>query len=325
MATLTYLEAISMGMREEMRRDPNVFLIGEDIGVYGGAFKVTKGFIEEFGAERVMDTPISEAGIIGVCVGSALMGLRPVAEMQFADFISCGFNQLVNQAAKIHYRWREAVPMVVRCPSGGGVHGGPFHSQNPEAWFFHVPGLKIVSPSTPYDAKGLIKSAIRDNNPVLFFEHKFLYRRIKGEVPEDDYIVPIGKGDIKREGKDLTVVAYSSAVHWALEAAEQIEKEDGVRVEVLDMRSILPYDKELILQSVKKTNRVIVAHEATLTGGVGGDISAFITENAFEHLDAPIRRLAAIDTPVPYSPPLEAHFLPNKDKMLKVMRELAAY
>ncbi|MBL7959280.1 alpha-ketoacid dehydrogenase subunit beta [bacterium] len=325
MATLTYLEAISMGMREEMRRDPHVFLIGEDIGVYGGAFKVTKGFIEEFGAERVMDTPISEAGIIGVCVGSALMGLRPVAEMQFADFISCGFNQLVNQAAKIHYRWREAVPMVVRCPSGGGVHGGPFHSQNPEAWFFHVPGLKIVSPSTPYDAKGLIKSAIRDNNPVLFFEHKFLYRRIKGEVPDDDYIVPIGKGDIKREGKDLTVVAYSSAVHWALEAAEQIEKEDGVSVEVLDMRSILPYDKELILQSVKKTNRVIVAHEATLTGGVGGDVSAFITENAFEHLDAPIRRLAAIDTPVPYSPPLEAHFLPNKDKMLKVMRELAAY
>ncbi|MBL7995362.1 alpha-ketoacid dehydrogenase subunit beta [bacterium] len=325
MATITYLEAISMGMREEMRRDPNVFLIGEDIGVYGGAFKVTKGFIEEFGADRVMDTPISEAGIIGVCVGSALMGLRPVAEMQFADFISCGFNQLVNQAAKIHYRWREAVPMVVRCPSGGGVHGGPFHSQNPEAWFFHVPGLKIVSPSTPYDAKGLIKSAIRDNNPVLFFEHKFLYRRIKGEVPEDDYIVPIGKGDIKREGKDMTVVAYSSAVHWALEAAEQIEKEDGVSVEVLDMRSILPYDKELILQSVKKTNRVIVAHEATLTGGVGGDVSAFITENAFEHLDAPVRRLAAIDTPVPYSPPLEAHFLPNKDKMLKVMRELAAY
>ena len=325
MATLTYLEAISMGMREEMQRDPNVFLIGEDIGVYGGAFKVTKGFIEEFGSDRVMDTPISEAGIIGVCVGSALMGLRPVAEMQFADFISCGFNQLVNQAAKIHYRWREAVPMVVRCPSGGGVHGGPFHSQNPEAWFFHVPGLKIVSPSTPYDAKGLIKSAIRDNNPVLFFEHKFLYRRIKGEVPEEDYVVPIGKGDIKREGKHMTVIAYSSAVHWALEAAEQIEKEDGVSVEVLDMRSILPYDKELILQSVKKTSRVIVAHEATLTGGVGGDVSAFITENAFEYLDAPIRRLAALDTPVPYSPPLEAHFLPNKDKMLHVMRELAAY
>ncbi len=325
MATVTYLEAISMGLREEMQRDSNVYLIGEDIGIYGGAFKVTKGFIDEFGADRVMDTPISEAGIIGVCVGSALMGLRPVAEMQFADFISCGFNQLVNQAAKIHYRWREAVPMVVRCPSGGGVHGGPFHSQNPEAWFFHVPGLKIVSPSTPYDAKGLIKAAVRDNNPVLFFEHKFLYRRIKGEVPDDDYIVPIGKGDIKREGKDMTVIGYSSAVHWALEAAEQIQKEDGVSVEVLDMRSILPYDKDLILDSVKKTNRVIIAHEATLTGGVGGDVSAFITENAFEYLDAPIRRLAALDTPVPYSPPLEAHFLPNKDKMLKVMRELAAY
>ncbi|MBX7153072.1 alpha-ketoacid dehydrogenase subunit beta [bacterium] len=325
MATVTYLEAISMGLREEMLRDSNVYLIGEDIGVYGGAFKVTKGFIDEFGGDRVMDTPISEAGIIGVCVGSALMGLRPVAEMQFADFISCGFNQLVNQAAKLHYRWGEAVPMVVRCPSGGGVHGGPFHSQNPEAWFFHVPGLKIVSPSTPYDAKGLIKAAIRDNNPVLFFEHKYLYRRIKGEVPEDDYIVPIGKGEIKREGKDITVIAYSSAVHWALEAAEQIQKDDGVSVEVLDLRSILPYDKELILQSVKKTNKAIVAHEATLTGGVGGDIAAFITENAFEHLDGPVKRLAALDTPVPYSPPLEAHFLPNKEKMLKMMRELAAF
>ncbi|NUM82468.1 alpha-ketoacid dehydrogenase subunit beta [bacterium] len=325
MATVTYLEAISMGLREEMLRDSNVYMIGEDIGVYGGAFKVTKGFIDEFGEDRVMDTPISEAGIIGVCVGSALMGLRPVAEMQFADFISCGFNQLVNQAAKLHYRWGEAVPMVVRCPSGGGVHGGPFHSQNPEAWFFHVPGLKIVSPSTPYDAKGLIKAAIRDNNPVLFFEHKYLYRRIKGEVPEDDYIVPIGKGEIKREGKDMTVIAYSSAVHWALEAAEQMQKDDGISVEVLDLRSILPYDKELILQSVKKTSKAIVAHEATLTGGVGGDIAAFITEHAFEYLDGPVKRLAALDTPVPYSPPLEAHFLPNKDKMLKTMRELAAF
>ncbi len=325
MANVTYLEAISIGLREEMRRDANVFLIGEDIGVYGGAFKVTKDFITEFGSDRVMDTPISEAGIIGVCVGSALMGLRPVAEMQFADFISCGFNQLVNQAAKIHYRWGEAVPMVVRCPSGGGVHGGPFHSQNPEAWFFHVPGLKIVAPSTPYDAKGLIKAAIRDNNPVLYFEHKFLYRRIKGDIPDDDYIVPIGKGDIKREGKDLTVIAYGSAVHWALDAAEQIEKDDGVSVEVLDLRSLLPYDKELIMASVKKTNKVIVAHEATLTGGVGGDISAFITEHGFEFLDAPVMRLASLDTPVPYSPPLEAHFLPNKDKMLNLMRELAAY
>ncbi len=325
MATITYLEAISMGLREEMQRDPNVFLIGEDIGVYGGAFKVTKGFIDEFGAERVMDTPISEAGIIGVCVGSALMGLRPVAEMQFADFISCGFNQMVNQAAKIHYRWGEPVPMVVRCPSGGGVHGGPFHSQNPEAWFFHVPGLKVVTPSTPYDAKGLIKAAIRDNNPVLYFEHKYLYRRIKGDVPEDDYIVPIGKADIKRSGRDLTVIAYSSAVHWALEAAEAASKEDGLEVEVVDLRSLLPYDKETILESVKKTNKVIVAHEATLTGGIGGDVAAFISEHCFEHLDGPIKRLAARDTPVPYSPPLEAHFLPNKDRMLQLIRELAAY
>lgn len=325
MPVMTYLEAISLGLREEMQRNPDVFLIGEDIGVYGGAFKVTKGFLEEFGADRVMDTPISEAGIIGVCVGSALMGLRPVAEMQFADFISCGFNQMVNQAAKIHYRWREAVPMVVRCPSGGGVHGGPFHSQNPEAWFFHVPGLKIVSPSTAYDAKGLIKAAIRDNNPVLFFEHKFLYRRVKDEVPEDDYIVPIGKGDIKRSGKDITIIAYSSAVHWALEAAAIAEKEDGLSVEVLDMRSLLPYDKDLILESVRKTNKVIIAHEATLTGGIGGDIGAFITEHAFESLDGPIRRVASLDTPVPYSPPLEAYVLPNKDKMLNVIRELAAY
>lgn len=325
MPTLTYLEAISVGLREEMKRDENVFLIGEDIGVYGGAFKVTKDFIHEFGDQRVMDTPISEAGIIGVCVGSALMGLRPVAEMQFADFISCGFNQLVNQAAKTHYRWGEPVPMVVRCPSGGGVHGGPFHSQNPEAWFFHVPGLKVVTPSTPYDAKGLIKAAIRDNNPVLYFEHKYLYRRIKGEVPDDDYIVPIGKADIKRSGKDMTVIGYSSAVHWALEAAEVIDKEDGVSVEVLDLRSVLPYDKETILESVKKTNKVIVAHEATLTGGIGGDISAFISEHAFEHLDGPIRRLASIDAPTPYSPPLEAYFMPNKEKMLKLMREVAAY
>ncbi len=325
MAVITYLEAISMGLREEMRRDSNVFLIGEDIGVYGGAFKVTKGFIDEFGADRVMDTPISEAGIIGVCVGSALMGLRPVAEMQFADFISCGFNQLVNQAAKIHYRWGEAVPMVVRCPSGGGVHGGPFHSQNPEAWFFHVPGLKIVSPSTPYDAKGLVKAAIRDNNPVLYFEHKFLYRRIKGDVPEDDYVIPIGKADIKRAGTDVTVVAYSSAVHWALEAAEIAEKEDGLQVEVVDLRSLLPYDKDAIRASVRKTNKVIIAHEATLTGGIGGDIAAFISEHCFEYLDGPVKRLASLDTPVPYSPPLEAHFLPNKDKMLAMIRELAAY
>jgi 2-oxoisovalerate dehydrogenase E1 component beta subunit len=325
MPTLTYLEAISAGLREEMKRDENVFLIGEDIGVYGGAFKVTKDFIHEFGDQRVMDTPISEAGIIGVCVGSALMGLRPVAEMQFADFISCGFNQLVNQAAKTHYRWGEPVPMVVRCPSGGGVHGGPFHSQNPEAWFCHVPGLKVVSPSTPYDAKGLIKAAVRDNNPVLYFEHKYLYRRIKGEVPDDDYTVPIGKADIKRSGKDMTVIGYSSSVHWALEAAEIIEKEDGVNVEVLDLRSLLPYDKETILESVKKTGKVIVAHEATLTGGIGGDISAFISEHAFEYLDGPIRRLASIDAPTPYSPPLEAYFMPNKDKMLKLMREVAAY
>jgi len=325
MAVVTYIEAISMGLREELRNDENVFLIGEDIGVYGGAFKATKGMLEEFGESRVLDTPIAEAGIVGVSVGAALMGLRPVAEMQFADFVSCGFNQIVNQAAKIHYRWNEPVPIVVRCPSGGGVHGGPFHSQNPEACFCHVPGLKVVAPSVPYDAKGLIKSAIRDNNPVVYFEHKFLYRRIKGEVPDTDYVVPIGEADIKREGKDITVIAYSSAVHWAMDAAEQLAKEDGLEVEVVDLRTLLPYDREAILKSVQKTNRVLIAHEATLTGGIGGEISAFITEHAFKYLDAPVRRLASLDTPVPYSPPLEEYFLPNKDKMAKALRELAAF
>jgi 2-oxoisovalerate dehydrogenase E1 component beta subunit len=324
MALITYLEAISQGLREEMQRDKEVFCIGEDIGVYGGAFKVTKGFIDEFGEDRVIDTPIAESGIIGAAVGAALMGMRPVVEMQFSDFISCGFNQMVNNAAKIHYRWQASVPMVVRCPSGGGVHGGPFHSQNPEAWFFHVPGLKVVAPSTPYDAKGLIKSAIRDNNPVLYFEHKFLYRRIKGEVPDNDYTVPIGKADIKRQGKDITVIAYGSTVHMALEASEELAKE-GIDIEIVDMRSLLPFDKELILESVKKTNKVLITHEDTLTGGIGGEISAVISSEAFEYLDGPIMRVCALDTPVPYSPPLEEYFLPSAKKIADALRKLYAY
>ena len=324
MGAITYIQAISDGLREEMRRDDSVFLLGEDIGVYGGAFKVTKGFIEEFGPERVIDTPLAESAIIGVSIGAALMGLRPVAEMQFADFISCAFNQVVNNAAKIHYRWGASVPLTIRCPSGGGVHGGPYHSQNNEAWFFHTPGLKVVAPSTPYDAKGLIKSAVRDPNPVLYFEHKFLYRRIKEELPEEDIIVPIGEADIKREGRDITIVTYGSMVHISLDAAETLANE-GIECEIVDLRSLLPFDKAMILDSVRKTNRVLIVHEDVLTGGIGGEISAVISEEAFEQLDAPIMRIASIDTPVPYSPPLENFFLPNKEKVTNALRKLAAY
>lgn len=324
MGTMTYLEAISAGLREEMRRDPDVFCIGEDIGVYGGAFKVTKGFVEEFGEDRVLDTPVAESGFIGAAIGAALMGMRPVVEMQFADFIACGFNQVVNMAAKCHYRWGAAVPIVIRCPSGGGLRAGPFHSQNPEAWFFRVPGLKVVAPSTPADAKGLIKAAVRDENPVLYMEHKGLYRFVKGEVPEGEYTVPIGEARLVRNGSAATVVAYGSMVHRALEAAEELSKE-GIEVEIVDLRSLLPYDIELILESVKKTSRVLVTHEDTLTGGIGGEIAAQICERAFEYLDAPVTRVAALDTPVPYSPPLEDFFLPNTRKILDSLRRLVAY
>ena len=324
MPPITYIQAITDGLREEMQRDDSVFMLGEDIGVYGGAFKVTKGFLDEFGPDRVIDTPLAESAIIGMSIGAALMGLRPVAEMQFADFISCAFNQVVNNAAKIHYRWGASVPITIRCPSGGGVHGGPFHSQNNEAWFFHTPGLKVVAPATPYDAKGLIKAAIRDPNPVLFFEHKFLYRRIKEELPDEDFVVPIGEAEIKREGRDITIVTYGSMVHTSLEAAGTLSNE-GVEVEVIDLRSLMPFDKDRILQSVQKTNRVLVVHEDTKTGGIGGEISAIIAEEAFEQLDAPILRVAAIDTPVPYSPPLEEFFLPNTDKVTEALRKLAAY
>jgi 2-oxoisovalerate dehydrogenase E1 component beta subunit len=326
MAVMTYIEAISRGLHEEMERDESVFCLGEDIGVYGGAFKVTKGFIEDFGSDRVLDTPLAESAIIGAALGAAIMGLRPVAEMQFADFISSGFNQLVNNVAKTHYRWGAAVPMVIRCPSGGGLHAGPFHSQNPEAWFFRVPGLKIVAPSVPYDAKGLIKAAIRDNNPVLYFEHKALYRnsQIKEEVPEDDYIVPIGQAAIRRPGKDITIITYGMMTHRSLEAAEILSKE-GVDVEVLDLRSLLPFDKPMILESVRKTSRLLIVHEDTLTGGIGGEMAAIVADEAFEYLDAPIRRVAAIDTPIPFSPPLEEFFLPNTEKIVAALRDLAAY
>jgi pyruvate/2-oxoglutarate/acetoin dehydrogenase E1 component len=320
----TYLEAIREGLWEEMERDPNVFLLGEDIGVYGGAFKVTAGFIEHFGERRVVDTPISEAAIVGAAIGASFMGLRPVAEMQFADFISCGFDQIVNFAAKCRYRWNAPVPMVIRAPSGGGIHGGPFHSQNPEMWFVRTPGLKVVAPATAYDAKGLIKSAIRDNDPVLFFEHKGLYRRIKDDLPGGDYTVPIGKAKVVREGRDLTIVAYGAMVWTALEAAEKLA-EEGVQAEVVDLRTLLPLDRETVTESVRKTSKVLLVHEDTRTGGMAGELAASITESVFEYLDGPILRVTAPDTPVPYSPPLEDAFLPNVEKVLEKARWLWRY
>jgi len=322
--TLTYIEAINEGIRDEMRGDPSVFLLGEDIGAYGGAFKATKGLIEEFGPGRVVDTVLAEGAIIGAATGSALAGLKPVAEMQFSDFVSNGFNQLVNVTAKYHYRNFVPVPMVVRLPSGGGLRGGPFHSANTEAWFFHTPGLKLVAPSTPYDAKGLIRAAIREPNPVLYFEYKYLYRHIKGDVPDGDYEVPIGVAEVKRPGDDVTVVTYGTGVHWSLEAAAALDHE-GVSVEVLDLRTLAPFDREAILASVRKTGKVLIVHEATLTGGVGAEISAFIGAEAFRYLDAPVGRLASPDTPVPYAPTLEDFFLPNAEKTADALRRLAAY
>ena len=323
-AVMTYLEAIRQGMWEEMERDERVFLLGEDIGAYGGAFKVTAGFYDHFGAERVIDTPIAEAAIVGAAMGAALNGMRPIAEMQFIDFISCAFEQLTNMVASTHWRWGARVPMVVRGPCGGGVHGGPFHSQNMEAYFFHTPGLKIVEPATAYDAKGLIKAAVRDDDPVLYFEHKYLYRRIKEDVPEKDYIVPIGKGALRREGKDVSVITYGSMVHVALEAAAELEK-DGVGVEVIDLRTLLPMDEEMVLTTAAKTGKIVVLHEDRKRGGIGGEIAATIGEKAFEYLDGPIVRVASLDTPVPYSPALEEVFMPNTAKLKTAIKELVAY
>lgn len=320
----TYLEAIREGIWEEMERDPDVFLIGEDIGVYGGAFKVTAGFLERFGERRVVDTPIAESAIVGAAIGASLMGLRPVAEVQFADFITCGYDQIVSFAAKCRYRWGAGVPIVIRAPSGGGIHGGPFHSQNLEALFTHTPGLKVIAPSTAYDAKGLIKSAIRDADPVLFFEHKALYRRIKEDLPPGDYTVPIGKAEVVRPGRDLSIVTYGAMVHAAREAAEVVETE-GISVEIVDLRTLAPLDEETILESVRKTSKVIILHEATLTGGLGGEIAARITEKAFEYLDGPVVRIAAPDTPVPFSPPLEEAFLPNVNGIAEKARWLYRY
>jgi 2-oxoisovalerate dehydrogenase E1 component beta subunit len=321
---LTYLEAIRQGIQEEMRRDPDVFLLGEDIGVYGGAFKVTAGMLDEFSERRVIDTPISESAIVGAAIGASLMGLRPVVEMQFADFITCGYDQIVNFAAKCRYRWGAGVPMVIRAPSGGGIHGGPFHSQNPEAWFTHTPGLKVVAPSTPADAKGLIKSAIRDNDPVLYFEHKALYRRIKAKVPDGDFTVPIGQAAVVRPGTDLSIITYGAMVYVAHEAAETLEKED-ISVEIVDLRTLAPLDEDTILASIRKTSKVLLLHEDTMTGGIGGELAARIAQKAFEFLDGPIVRVTAPDTPVPYSPPLEEAFLPNATKLAEQTRWLARY
>jgi len=324
MALLTYIEAIRLAMFEEMQRDPRVFVIGEDVGTYGGAFRATAGFLEAFGEKRVIDTPISETAIVGAAIGASLMGMRPIAEMQFIDFISCTFDMLVNYAAKTRYRWGASVPIVVRGPCGGGVHGGPFHSQNPEAYFMNVPGLKIVAPATPTDAKGLLTAAIRDPDPVIYLEHKFLYRRIKEEVPDGEIVTPIGQARVARVGRDVSIITYAAMLHVALEAAEAAAK-DGIDVEVVDLRTLLPLDEAAILHTAAKTGKVIVLHEATRTGGPGGEVAALISEGAFEYLDAPIVRIAAPDTPVPYSPPLEETFLPNAEKVGRAIRALADY
>jgi pyruvate/2-oxoglutarate/acetoin dehydrogenase E1 component len=320
---MTYLEAISDALREEMRRDDAVICIGEDIGAFGGAFKVTDGLAEEFGAERVIDAPLAESAIIGTAVGAAAEGLRPVCEMQFADFISCGFDQLVNVAAKLHYRQGIAVPMVVRLPSGGGFSGGPFHSQNPEAWFLQTPGLKVVAPATASDAKGLLASAIRDPNPVCFLEHKGLYRHVSGEVPVGEYLVPLGEAHVARPGEpgEITVVAYGSSVALALQAAEELDED----IEVVDLRSLCPLDTETVLESVRRTSKVLIAHEATRSCGVGAEVAALLAQEAFVDLDAPIRRLTAPDVPIPFSPPLEQAVLPQLDDMKEACRELIAY
>jgi pyruvate/2-oxoglutarate/acetoin dehydrogenase E1 component len=323
---VTYLKAINAALHEEMGRDENVFVMGEDVAELGGAFKVTEGLLGAFGPDRVIDTPISESLIVGAGIGAAILGMRPVLEMQFADFISCAFDQIVNMAATLRLRHggRASCPMVVRGPSGAGIHGAIFHSQNPEAWFTRVPGLKVVAPATPYDAKGLLKSAIRDDDPVIYFEHKYLYRRLKAELPDGDFIVPIGKARIAREGKDLTIYTYGWMVEQSLLAADALQSE-GVSAEVVDLRTLLPLDRETILTSIEKTSKALIVHEATRTLGVGAEVAAILAEEAFDMLDGPIVRVTAPDTPVPFSPPLEKAFLPNAEKITEAARALAAY
>jgi pyruvate/2-oxoglutarate/acetoin dehydrogenase E1 component len=321
MTQLTYLQAISAALRDELRADDRVLVMGEDIGVFGGAFKVTDGFIDEFGPDRVMDTPLAESGIVGTAIGAAAVGMRPVCEMQFADFISCGFDQLVNVAGKMHYRQGLAVPITVRLPSGGGFSGGPFHSQNPEAWFMHAPGIKVVAPSTAPDAKGLLHAAVHDPNPVCFMEHKHLYRRIRGDVPEGVFETPF-TARVARPGSDLVVIAYGAMVHTALEATEEL---DGASIEVLDLRSLVPLDEEAILQSVERCSKVLIVDEANAMCAAGAQVAAVIAERGFESLDGPVMRVAAPDVPIPFSPPLEQAVLPSVDRVREVCRELLAY
>ncbi|NNV02712.1 alpha-ketoacid dehydrogenase subunit beta [Brevibacillus sp. MCWH] len=327
MAVISFIDAITMAMREEMRRDPNVFILGEDVGVRGGVFRATVGLIEEFGEERVIDTPLAESAIVGVGIGAAAYGMRPIAEIQFADFIMPAINQIVSEAAKMRYRsngdWH--CPITIRAPFGGGVHGALYHSQSVEAMFTNVPGLKVVAPSTPYDAKGLLKAAIRDDDPVLFFEHKRCYRLIKGEVPEDDYVLPIGKADVKREGTDITVISYGLTLHFCLQAAEKLA-EEGISAHVLDLRTLYPLDKEAIAEAAAKTGKVLIVHEDNKEGGVGAEVAAVIAEQCLFDLDAPIKRLCGPDVPaMPYSPPMEKFFMLNPDKVLEAMRELAHF
>jgi pyruvate/2-oxoglutarate/acetoin dehydrogenase E1 component len=325
MAEITYLEAIREALFEEMERDPAVFVMGEDVGAYGGAFKVTDGLADRFGPQRVIDTPIAETGFVGAAAGAAHLGMRPVCEMQFIDFISCAYSILTNYVATSRYRAGLPCPMVVRGPSGGYVRGGPFHSQNPEAAFLHTPGLKIVCPATAADAKGLLKAAIRDDDPVLYFEHKYLYRRIREEMPEGDHVVPIGRARRAREGHDISIITYAAGVWKSLEAAEQLEREDGLSVDVLDLRTLLPMDDAAIVESVRRTNRVMIVHEDTRTGGVAGEIMARISELAFEWLDAPVLRVTAADVPLPYAPALEDYVLPQAADICTVARRLASY
>jgi len=324
---VTYLTAINQALHEEMRRDENVFVMGEDVAELGGAFKVTEGLLKAFGEDRVIDTPISEALIVGAGVGAAILGMRPVLEMQFGDFISCAFDQIVNTAATLRYRHggRASCPLVVRAPSGAGVHGALFHSQNPEAWFTRVPGLKVVAPATVYDAKGLLKSAIRDDNPVVYFEHKRLYRSIKDNLPDGDFTVPIGVAELRQTGRDLSIITYGGTLGQCIDAAQIVGKEDGLGIEILDLRTLLPLDREAILATARKTGKVLVVHEDRLTGGFGGEIAALIGEYAFDSLDGPVRRLAAMDTHTAFSPPLEEAILPNTNKIVEAIRSLAAY
>jgi 2-oxoisovalerate dehydrogenase E1 component beta subunit len=324
MSQMTYLQAISSALREEMRRDPNVFIIGEDIADFGGAFKITQGFLDEFGPARVIDTPISESGFVGAACAAATVGFRPVVEFQFIDFIACAFDQIVNYAAKCYYRWGVPVPIVFRGPTGGGIHAGPYHSQNPEAWFAHTPGLKVVLPSTAKDAKGLLTAAIRDNNPVVYLENKFLYRHYREEVPDDEHVVPLGVAALRTLGRDLSIISYGAAVHLCVEVARMLERE-GSSIEVVDLRSLAPLDRETVLESVRKTNRALIVHEANLTAGFGAEIAAIIAQEAFDYLDAPVARVASLDVPVPFSPPLEMAMLPSVDKIAEAARKLLAY